>query len=396
MKGSKMKEKEKTHNPRKHNLIKGFLSGAIIMLLFVIIVIEITGIELIGKNTYKYYQGLDERYGKYYSIENIIEKRALKNVEKPDLDSELIPYLMKNLDDEYSEYFTKKEYDEFARKYLVSYSGIGVSIKEIDDKIYIVDIIKNSPADKSKIPVGSVIKTVDGKKALDIDKVSEDIRGKAGTKVDLECEFNGKVNKYSLTRENIEDPEVESKVYDESKGIGYIKISGFKEGTAKAFSNTLEDLKKKGCKKFIIDLRGNTGGVMQEGIDCADAILPKADIIKVKERKGKMKTYSSDSKMIDGKFVLLVDDYTASASEIFAYAVKDNDAGKLVGDRTFGKGVIQGIYNLRDESKLKLTIAEYFSPKGSKINKIGIEPDIKCDTKSPECLNTCVNILMNE
>lgn len=390
-----MKERDNKHNSSKRNLISGFIFGAVLMVVFIFLAMNITGVKLVDKKTYEYYKGLDNRYGKYYGIENIIEKRALKKVEKPDLDSELIPYLMKDLDDDYSEYFTKKEYEDFERKYLVSYSGIGVMIKEEGDKIYIVDVIKNSPAEKSKIPIGSIIKSVDGKKAVDIDKVSEGIRGKTGTKVKLECEFNGKVNKYSITREEIEDSDVESKVYDESKDIGYIKISGFKEGTAKEFSKSIENLKKKGCEKFIIDLRGNTGGVMQEGIDCADAILPKADIIRVKERKGKMTVYSSDAKRADIKCVLLVDNYTASASEIFAYAVKDNGAGEIVGERTFGKGVIQGIYDLRDGSKLKLTIAEYFSPKGSKINGIGIEPDVRCDTTSPECLNRCVKVLMN-
>lgn len=391
-----MEERDNRNNQRRRSLISGFIFGAITMLIFIFLIVEITGMKLVGKKTHQYYEGLDNRYGKYYGIENIIEKRALKKVKKPDLDSELIPYLMKDLDDDYSEYFTKKEYEDFERKYLVSYSGIGVMIKETEGKIYIVDVIKNSPAEKSKIPVGSVIKSVDGKKAVDLEKVSEEIRGKIGTKVKLECEFKGKITEYSITRENIDDSDVEGKVFDKSKGIGYIKISGFKEGTAKEFSKSIEDLKKKGCKKFIIDLRGNTGGVMQEGIDCADVLLPKADIIKVKERKGKMTAYSSDAKMIDAKCVLLVDDYTASASEIFAYAVKDNGRGKLVGEKTFGKGVIQGIYNLRDGSKIKLTIAEYFSPKGSKINGIGIEPDIECDTKGDECLNRCLDVLMDE
>lgn len=391
-----MAVKQGKNKGRDITWVCGLIFGAFITLLFLLIIINLTGSRLIGKKTYQYYQGLDSRYGKYYSLENIIEKKALKKAKRLDLDSVLLPYLIRDLNDDYAEYFTKEEYEEFERKYLESYSGIGVLIEETDNKIYIVDVIRNSPADKANIPVGSIIKNVDGKKADNIHDVSEQIRGKTGTKVKLECEYGGKLNKYSLIRDNIDDSGVESKVYDKAKNIGYVKLSGFKNGTASILAKDIDDLKKQGCDKIIIDLRGNTGGVMQEGIDCADVILPKADIVKVKERQGKMKVYSSDAKNSGIKCVLLVDEYTASASEIFAYAVKDNKAGKLVGKRTFGKGVIQGIYDLRDGSKFKLTIAEYFSPKGHKINKIGIEPDVECDTSGDECLVRCVEVLDKE
>lgn len=390
-----MKEDNKKNKIRsKLTWLIGLISGVLLAFLIIFAVFSYRGVKLIGNDSYQYYQGLNKRYGKFYMLEKIIDKKALKKVDKQDLDKELIPYLMEPLDDDYANYFTKKEYEEFERRYLESYAGIGVLIKEEEGKLYIVDIIKESPAEKAGIPIGSIIKKVDGKEASGIDETSERIRGKIGTKVKLECEHKGKIKKYTLKRDNIDDSGVESRIYDEDEKIGYIKLSGFKEGTAKAFKKDIEKLKKDGCKKLIIDLRGNTGGIMQEGIDCADILLPKSKIIEVKERDGKKKVYSSDEKNIGIECVLAVDEYTASASEIFAYAIKDNGRAKLVGSKTFGKGVIQGIYDLGDGSKVKLTIAEYFSPKGTKINGIGIEPDVKCDKDGDDCLNKCREVLL--
>lgn len=390
-----MKEDNKKNKIRsKLTWLIGLISGVLLAFLINFAVFSYRGVKLIGNDSYQYYQGLNKRYGKFYMLEKIIDKKALKKVDKQDLDKELIPYLMEPLDDDYANYFTKKEYEEFERRYLESYAGIGVLIKEEEGKLYIVDIIKESPAEKAGIPIGSIIKKVDGKEASGIDETSERIRGKIGTKVKLECEHKGKIKKYTLKRDNIDDSGVESRIYDEDEKIGYIKLSGFKEGTAKAFKKDIEKLKKDGCKKLIIDLRGNTGGIMQEGIDCADILLPKSKIIEVKDRDGKKKVYSSDEKNIGIECVIAVDEYTASASEIFAYAIKDNGRAKLVGSKTFGKGVIQGIYDLGDGSKVKLTIAEYFSPKGTKINGIGIEPDVKCDKDGDDCLNKCREVLL--
>lgn len=390
-----MKEDNKKNKIRsKLTWLIGLISGVLLAFLIIFAVFSYRGVKLIGNDSYQYYQGLNKRYGKFYMLEKIIDKKALKKVDKQDLDKELIPYLMEPLDDDYANYFTKKEYEEFERRYLESYAGIGVLIKEEEGKLYIVDIIKESPAEKAGIPIGSIIKKVDGKEASGIDETSERIRGKIGTKVKLECEHKGKIKKYTLKRDNIDDSGVESRIYDEDEKIGYIKLSGFKEGTAKAFKKDIEKLKKDGCKKLIIDLRGNTGGIMQEGIDCADILLPKSKIIEVKDRDGKKKVYSSDEKNIGIECVIAVDEYTASASEIFAYAIKDNGRAKLVGSKTFGKGVIQGIYDLGDGSKVKLTIAEYFSPKGTKINGIGIEPDVKCDKDGDDCLNKCREVLL--
>lgn len=390
-----MKEDNKKNKIRsKLTWLIGLISGVLLAFLIIFAVFSYRGVKLIGNDSYQYYHGLNKRYGKFYMLEKIIDKKALKKVDKQDLDKEFIPYLMEPLDDDYANYFTKKEYEEFERRYLESYAGIGVLIKEEEGKLYIVDIIKESPAEKAGIPIGSIIKKVDGKEASGIDETSERIRGKIGTKVKLECEHKGKIKKYTLKRDNIDDSGVESRIYDEDEKIGYIKLSGFKEGTAKAFKKDIEKLKKDGCKKLIIDLRGNTGGIMQEGIDCADILLPKSKIIEVKERDGKKKVYSSDEKNIGIECVLAVDEYTASASEIFAYAIKDNGRAKLVGSKTFGKGVIQGIYDLGDGSKVKLTIAEYFSPKGTKINGIGIEPDVKCDKDGDDCLNKCREVLL--
>lgn len=390
-----MKEDNKKNKiSTKLTWLIGLISGVLLAFLIIFAVFSYRGVKLIGNDSYQYYQGLNKRYGKFYMLEKIIDKKALEKVDKQDLDQEIIPYLMEPLDDDYANYFTKKEYEEFERRYLESYAGIGVLIKEEEGKLYIVDIIKESPAEKAGIPIGSIIKKVDGKEASGIDETSERIRGKIGTKVKLECEHKGKIKKYTLKRDNIDDSGVESRIYDEDEKIGYIKLSGFKEGTAKAFKKDIEKLKKDGCKKLIIDLRGNTGGIMQEGIDCADILLPKSKIIEVKERDGKKKVYSSDEKNIGIECVLAVDEYTASASEIFAYAIKDNGRAKLVGSKTFGKGVIQGIYDLGDGSKVKLTIAEYFSPKGTKINGIGIEPDVKCDKDGDDCLNKCREVLL--
>lgn len=374
----------------------GLITGIAVLLLILLAVSTVKGgIHFIDGETMRYYKDLDKSYGKYYRMESLIRDEALDK-EKVDVGSVLLPYLMSRLNDDYADYFTKEEYDDFERKYLKSYAGIGIIVQEREGKVYIVKIFEESPADREKIPLNAIITKVDGAEVHTANEASEKIRGKVGTKVEIECDVDGNIKKYTLKRANIDENKVTGKVYDEKAGIGYVKIPGFKNGTAKEMKSEIESLKKKGCKKIIIDLRENTGGVMTEGVDCADQLLPKSKIMIVKDSKGKKKTYNSDSNNLGVECVLAVDGETASASEIFAYALKDNGAAKLVGENTYGKGVIQGIYELGDGSKLKLTISEYFSPKGNKINGIGIAPDIKADAKGDSILEKCANVLRHK
>ena len=153
-----MKEDNKKNKiSNKLTWLIGLISGVLLAFLIIFAVFSYRGVKLIGNDSYQYYQGLNKRYGKFYMLEKIIDKKALKKVDKQDLDQELIPYLMEPLDDDYASYFTKKEYEEFERRYLESYAGIGVLIKEEEGNLYIVDIIKESPAEKAGIPIGSII-----------------------------------------------------------------------------------------------------------------------------------------------------------------------------------------------------------------------------------------------
>ncbi|MGI6174619.1 MAG: S41 family peptidase [Christensenellales bacterium] len=290
------------------------------------------------------------------------------------------------LQDEYSYYMNAEEF-----KALTDYSwgimyGIGVEYTQNEDgTIEVVAVIQGAGAQKAGVKVGDVITHVDGV-VLDQDMNTLDVQnmilGEEGTEVQIRVYREGETKDFTITRAALEKDSVS---YSLDGEIGYIHIQQFYPNTPEKFEEAINGLTEQGAKGLLIDLRYNPGGIFEAAIQMADIILPEADVVSTENRGVTMNVYESDEAHIDLPIVILVNEYSASASEVFAAALQDNDAAKLVGTTTYGKGVVQTLLQLPEyESAMRITTEEYITPNGRAINGVGIEPDVEVDL--PEAL----------
>jgi len=317
---------------------------------------------------------MNEKYAKLEQLYQTIEDNFYKDVDTNSLEIGIYKGLFSGLDDVYSAYMTKDEYEAWKASALGEFEGIGITFAQDDNgEFVILNTITGSPAEKAGLLAGDLILKVDGKEFTDLETLGTAIRGDAGSKVEVTYQRNSKEFTISLIRAKIV---TESVSYELRKdGIGYIKITGFEDQTSEDFASALRDLEVKGAKGLIIDLRNNGGGLVDEGVQIADKLMGKGTITYLQDRNGKKEYYESDAQKTSLPYVVLVNDGTASTSEIVAAAIKDSDDGQLVGITTFGKGIVQSTSQLPDGDAIKLTIKQYFSPLGTTIHKIGVTPD---------------------
>ena len=320
-------------------------------------------------------------------IKSIIDRKYIQKEydEQALLDGAIKGYVA-GLGDKYSEYFTASELEEFNTETEGNYVGIGIymALDKETNEIIVLLPIKGSSAEEVGIKSGDIIKKVDGIEYTgdDYDTITSIIKGEEGTKIELEIERDGKTLKFEVERRKIELYPMESEVLDGN--IGYIKLASFTEESAKEFKEKYNELEKKNIKGLIIDLRNNGGGVLDETVDIADLMLEKGETILIEsDRNGEVENNKSKNKpIIKVPIVVLVNGNSASASEVLTAALKENGKATVVGEKTFGKGVIQQLIPIRDGSGLKITIEEYLTPKENKINNVGITPDV--EVKLPE------------
>lgn len=334
------------------------------------------GVTLVNKKEYTENEKIAEKYEKLYKLQTLIENTYLWDVDEDEQMDNVYKALVDSLDDKYSAYYNVKETKKLTEYLSGTFAGVGIVFsqsKEDPTRYNVGRVIEDSPADSAGIKAGDVITAVDGKKYSDSEKIVAALRGELGSRVKVTFERDGEVKTAKLVRGTIEDPSVGATVID--KKYGYILISSFDKGTEKQFEEALNKMENKNLKGVIIDLRGNGGGVAEAGINIADMLLPEAVITKTVDKNGKEQVYNSDGECTKMKYVVLVNGDSASTSEILAGAIKDNNGGALVGTKTFGKGIIQTMEFLKDQSSIKLTTMEYLSPKGKHIHNKGITPD---------------------
>lgn len=317
------------------------------------------------------------------NFRRIIDNCYIGEIDENKILDETIKGYVNGLDDEYTEYMPKEDWEEYQMQALGNFVGIGVYMTENKDgNVVIVSAIKETPAEEAGIKSEDIIVEVDGENVigLDINEVSNRIKGEAGTKVKIKV-LRG-ASEYiekEIERKEIKVYHVESEIKEND--IGYLQLLTFDEGCSEEFRTKFLELKDKGIKKLVIDLRYNTGGIVDEALTIADMIVPKnKDLLITIDSKGKEEiTKSKNDPIIDMDIVVLVNEYSASASEILVGALKDYNEAKIVGTKTFGKGVIQSVLPLSDGSVLKITTNEYFTPNRVKIHKVGITPDVEID-----------------
>lgn len=336
--------------------------------------------SLLGDSTTVENSDLDSYLSK---LKSVIEKNYLwkEKIDDKKLKDGAIEGYVEGLGDKYTEYIPKSEMKEFTENIQGSFVGIGIYMIADEDsgRVIVYYPIPESPAEKVGIKSGDAIISVDGVEytSEDFDKIADFIKGEAGTKVKLVVERDGKKLDFEITRQKIETNPISSKILNNN--IGYIKLPSFDSDSSKKLKEKIDDAISKGAKSLIIDLRNNGGGIVDEATNIADYFLDKGKtIMTTKDNKNKEEIEKTKSKIeYDIPLVLLTNENTASASEILTAALKDNERAKIIGTKTYGKGVIQSVLNLSDGSGLKITTAEYFTPNGTEINNKGISPDIE-------------------
>lgn len=333
---------------------------------------------------YEHMKTFYEKYSKLDELEELVDEYFYEDTDDAKLQESVAKGFVGGLDDPYSEYMTAAEYEQWKGTTSGKYDGIGVTFsKNKNDDMVIISVNENSPADKAGLKPGDHLIAVDGKVYIDSSKLSAAIRGRAGTKVKITYSRDGKEKTLEIERAEIKNESVKSEVRRDN--LGYIKINAFEDDTATDFDAALKKIESVNARGLIIDLRNNGGGLVESCVTVADRLLPSGKIVSMKDKNGKEMYYESDKGHTDLPYVVLVNGGTASASEIIAAAVKDYKAGEIIGTKTFGKGIVQSTRKLNDGDALKLTIEQYFSPKGNKIHKKGVKPDrIVKDIKKTE------------
>ncbi len=279
--------------------------------------------------------------------------------------------------DPYTEYLPAEASDALEQIATGKYEGIGIVVTILNGEKYptILYTLPNSPAEKAKLQENDKILSINGTscESMELNKIVELMKVKSGSELKLLIERNSEDMTVSLKTEEISLSSVYSKVID---GIGYIEITTFDEQTSKEFTEEYEKLRKENISGLIIDVRDNGGGVFEEAVKIAKLIVPKGLIVYTEDKDGKRVEENSTGEGIDIPLVMLINGNSASASEILAGAVKDRKCGTLVGEKTYGKGVVQGWFMINDGTSIKLTIAKYFTPSGVCIDGVGIEPDV--------------------
>ena len=333
--------------------------------------------KIISQDDYDFYQQLNERYGKYNDIMNMIDKDPLVKEVPAAVSEESIKEMVKNLGDPYAEYYTPEEYKEFTRHFDADYVGIGILVEQNDKGLFVMQVYDDGPAHGAGMQAGDEIIRVDGVVPENIDDAVSRMTGEEGTKVTVTVKRGDKEIDLKMKRAAINLDSVAYSVSDKDPKVGYITIAVFAEDTADEFKEAVKELQDKGCDKFIIDLRNNGGGLTQASLDIADYLLPECMIMTEINKDGSEKEYKSDKSAADLDMVVLVNENTASASEILTAAIKDNKAGTVLGTKTYGKGVTQMSRQFTDGYAIKLTITEYLTPNGDHVQGKGIEPDIE-------------------
>ncbi|XCP86302.1 S41 family peptidase [Roseburia hominis] len=293
------------------------------------------------------------------------------------------------LNDPYSVYYDEEQTQKLMESTQGEYSGIGVVMSQnIETKtITAVQVYSNSPAKEAGVEENDILYLVNGEKVAgrDLADVVQDIRGEEGTTVEITVLRGEELKEVTLEveRRKIEVDTVAYEMKDDQ--IGYIRITEFDLVTYAQFTAAFEELEKEGMKGLVVDLRANPGGNVDTVCQILDLILPEGTIVSTKDRSGKETVMESDEEhQFTKPIAVLVDGNSASASEIFAGAVQDYGLGPVVGTTTYGKGIVQTVYDLKDGTSLKITTSEYFTPNGRNIHGKGIEPDVEAEYQRDE------------
>lgn len=374
---------DENKKPKKLHKIFELIIMVLVITALILGSIRLMGYKIVTGEQFERYSEIEKTFGKLYDMKKVSNDTFLWDFSKKDQMDAIYNALMDSYGDKYTKYLDEDAVKELQEHLNSSFYGIGIQFKDSGDgKFEIVEVVKEGPADVAGIKKGDLIKKVDGNSYTDSDKLKEAIRGKLGSSVKLVIEREGKEKEFNVTRGEVSEATVDSGILQGN--IGYIRIRSFGENTSKEFDDALSYMEKKSLKGVIIDLRNNPGGLFESGIDVADSLLPECNITYTKTKAKKKENFNSDEKHTSLKYVLLVNENTASSAEVLTAAIKANKGGSIVGTKTFGKGIVQETRLFKDGTGMSVTTREYYAPDGSKIHKKGITPDVEVSLTSED------------
>lgn len=320
------------------------------------------------------------KYKKLDEVAQIVNSHFYKEVDQKKLIEGAIAGLLKGTEDVYSFYYNEESWEKLWEDDEGKYAGIGVQLLGDwrNDTVTVTRVFKNTPAESAGIKKGDVFYKVEELEITPstMSDATKIMRGIPGEKVHVELVRDGEILKFDITKAEIHVNQVESAMLENN--IGYIAVYQFAGEVAKDFEKAFQDLTKKGMKGLVIDLRDNPGGWVEASKSMADLFLDNKLLFYTEDRQGKREDTFTQSGASDIPLCVLVNENSASSSEIFAAAMKDHKRASVVGSKTFGKGIIQSVLSLQDgKTGFQLTVAQYFSPNGNPVHKTGIEPDIE-------------------
>lgn len=328
------------------------------------------------------------------SLKGLLDKNFLFDYKDEDFYNGALKGMFANLGDPYTSYYPKDEFSKLMENLDGRYKGIGVTVSPSKEGlIKVVQVFENSPAKEAGMKSGDFIKSVEGNvfDATQLDKAVALIRGEPGTKVKIEVlrvsddKPKGELIPMLVERRDVTVDTVYTKTLNISgKKIGYLRLSAFDDITWDDFKEKYSKLKNSDIEGMVLDLRNNPGGALDVCLDIADTFLDEGVIVTTEDKNGNVITEKSDSNKDDIPMTVLINENSASASEILAGAFKDRGRAKIVGTKSFGKGIVQKLFPLENGAGAKITISEYKTPNGNKINKIGVKPDIEVENKNQE------------
>lgn len=318
------------------------------------------------------------------SFKTMLEQKYIGEIDEEKLIEGAIKGYVEGLEDPYTEYLTKEEMQDFTEETSGEYVGIGVYITnyKTNNSILVVGVMKGSPALDAGMQAGDIIEKIDGTlyTGEQLNSATRVLKGQEGTNVKVTIVRDGKEEELNIVRKKITVDHVASQMLEDN--IGYIQVDSFDSGVADRAEEQLNELKEKGAKGIILDLRSNGGGIVDEATGIADLFLNKGETVLITKGKSENEDETKAKKdpiIKDIPLVVLVNQGSASASEILAGALKDKYGATIVGMNTYGKGVIQTLYSLSNGGGLKITTEEYYTPNHNKINKVGIKPDVEIE-----------------
>lgn len=363
----------KSSQKSNKGLFKGILIGVAISILAVTI-----SNNFISK-TFAYTNNPDKKLKEIEYIINSEYVETLTDEQINDMNENIYRGYVAGVHDVYTTYMDKESFKLFMQSTNGQYAGIGASVSSSDDnKVTIVTAFPDSPAQKVGLTTGDKVLTVDGVELFGdaLDTATSLLKGEEGTSCVITVLKAGTsdIETITVTRAKIDVPTISYEMLENK--TGYIRITSFDRVTLDQYKEALADLKSQNMESLILDLRDNPGGLLDVVCAIADTLVPEGVIVYTEDKAGKQEFMYAKEEHLGLPMTVLINEYSASASEVLACAIKDHETGTIVGETSYGKGVVQSLYPLKDGSALKVTISKYYSPDGYSINGVGLEPDV--------------------